>query len=79
MDSSVSPKDEIWFLRCAITFQLASTAGRVGLRATLARCGGQEQIPAPPRRKPTVQATGPHAVTGVHQLVRQELFTGTRP
>jgi len=25
MDSSVSPKDEIWFVRCAITFQLAST------------------------------------------------------
>ena len=26
MDSSVSPKDEIWFLRmCAITFQLTST------------------------------------------------------
>ena len=25
MDSSVSPKDEIWFLRCAITFQLVST------------------------------------------------------
>ena len=32
MDSPVSPKDEIWFLHCVITFKLASTAVVTGSR-----------------------------------------------
>jgi len=72
-------KTKSGFCACANTFQMASTEGRVGLRATLAGCGGEEQIHDPPRRKPAVQATDRQAVTGVNRLVRQELFTGTRP